>query len=74
MTTAELRALFQTIANNGRVISARIIERSGDGGVDRSVQKTLDRVTEIAPFPDGSTDRERTYIINFNLKAKRLLG
>ena len=63
-----------TIANDGRVISAHIIERSGDGSVDRSVQNTLDRVSEIAPFPDGSTDKERSYIINFNLKAKRMLG
>jgi len=63
-----------TIANDGRVISAHILERSGDASVDRSVQKTLDRVSEIAPFPDGSTDKERSYIINFNLKAKRMLG
>jgi hypothetical protein len=37
------------------------------------VQKTLDRVQQIAPFPDGATEKERTYIINFNLKAKRML-
>jgi protein TonB len=63
-----------TIASDGRVISAQVIGPSGDASVDRSVQNTLDRVTDIAPFPDGSTDTERTYIINFNLKAKRLLG
>ena len=63
-----------TIANDGRVISAHVIERSGDASVDRSVQKTLDRVSEIAPFPDGAKEKERTYIINFNLKAKRMLG
>lgn len=63
-----------TIANDGRVISAHIVGPSGDASVDRSVQNTLDRVSEIAPFPDGATDKERTYIINFNLKAKRMLG
>ena len=63
-----------TIASDGRVISARVIGPSGDASVDRSVQNTLDRVTDIAPFPDGSTETERTYIINFNLKAKRILG
>ena len=62
-----------TIASDGRVISAQVIGPSGDASVDRSVQNTLDRVTDIAPFPDGSTDTERTYIINFNLKAKRML-
>ena len=63
-----------TIANDGHVVSARVIQNSGDAGVDRSVQRTLDRVTDLPPFPDGSTDKERTYIINFNLKAKRMLG
>jgi len=63
-----------TIANDGRVISARIVTPSGDTSVDNSVQKTLDRITDIAPFPDGAKEKERTYIINFNLKAKRMLG
>jgi TonB family protein len=63
-----------TIARDGTVISARIVTPSGDAGVDASVQRTLSRVTFIAPFPKGATEKERTYIINFNLKAKRLLG
>jgi TonB family protein len=62
------------IANDGTVISARVLTPSGDAGVDASVQRTLDRVTFIAPFPEGATEKERTYTINFNLKAKRLLG
>jgi protein TonB len=63
-----------TIASDGTVVSARIIRDSGDAKVDNSVQRTLDRVTFVRPFPDGATDKQRTYIINFNLKAKRLLG
>jgi TonB family protein len=63
-----------TIASDGTVISARVLTPSGDAGVDASVQHTLDRVTFIAAFPEGATEKERTYTINFNLKAKRLLG
>jgi periplasmic protein TonB len=63
-----------TIASDGRVTEAHIVEKSGDSSVDASVQRTLDRVSQIEPFPEGSTDKERTYIINFNLKAKRMLG
>jgi TonB family protein len=63
-----------TIASDGTVISASVIEPSGDASVDMSVRHTLDRVQFIAPFPSGTTDKERTYIINFNLKAKRMLG
>jgi TonB family protein len=61
-----------TIASDGRVISARITVASGDAEVDASVKRTLDQVTYIAPFPKGSTDKERTYPIKFDLKAKRL--
>jgi TonB family protein len=61
-----------TIASDGRVISARITVPSGDAEVDASVKRTLDQVTYIAPFPKGSTDKERTYPIKFDLKAKRL--
>ncbi|MDE3066526.1 MAG: TonB family protein [Verrucomicrobiota bacterium] len=63
-----------TIARDGTVVSARIIGPSDDPGVDASVQRTLERVKFIAPFPEGSTEKERTYTINFNLKAKRMLG
>jgi periplasmic protein TonB len=60
-----------TIASDGTVISSRIIERSGDAPVDASVQRTLDRVTFVAPFPEGSSDKQRTYTINFNPQIKK---
>lgn len=63
-----------TIEHTGTVLSARVIKSSGDAQVDRSVSRTLERVTFIAPFPEGSKEKQRTYTINFNLKAKRLLG
>ena len=63
-----------TIARDGTVISARIVTKSSSAEVDRSVQQTLNRVKFVAPFPEGATDAERTFIINFNLKTKRLLG
>lgn len=63
-----------TISRDGRVISSRIIERSGDSRVDASVQRVLDRVDFIGPFPDGATEKERTFIINFNPQAKRMNG
>jgi len=62
-----------TIASDGTVVSARILTPSGDASVDASIQRTLDRVTFIKPFPEGAKEKERIYIINFNLKAKRML-
>jgi TonB family protein len=63
-----------TIQRDGRVSDAHIMDRSGDSSVDRSVQRTLDRVSSLPPFPDEATDKERTYIIYFDLGAKRQMG
>jgi TonB family protein len=54
------------IASDGTVISARIVTPSGDPNIDAAVQRMLDRVTFIAPFPEGTTEKERQYPINFN--------
>ncbi len=69
----EITKASVTIASDGTVITARIVTPSGDASVDDSVQSVLERVKEIAPFPDGATDKERTYIINFNPKTKKML-
>ena len=63
-----------TIKKNGTVAASRIVHGSGDSSIDKSVQRTLERVRYIAPFPEGAKDQERTFTINFNLKAKRLAG
>ena len=63
-----------TISRDGRVVTSRITSPSGDKRVDASVQRTLDRIDFIREFPDGAKEKEKTFIINFNLKAKRMLG
>lgn len=61
-----------TIASDGSVMDSRIIQRSGDAAVDASVQRTLDRVSGMGkPFPSTIKDKQRSYIIPFNLKNKR---
>jgi TonB family protein len=55
-----------TIASDGTVINARIIDPSGDANVDAAVRRMLNRVASIAPFPEGATEKERIYTINFN--------
>jgi len=63
-----------TISRVGRVVASRIIKPSGSSIMDRSVQKAMDRVRAdgLPPFPEGATDAERSFTIEFNLKAKRL--
>jgi TonB family protein len=62
------------VARDGSIISDSITGRSGIPALDKSVQHALDRVRQLPPFPEGAKERERTFIINFNLKAKRLTG
>jgi TonB family protein len=64
------------IARNGRIVSQRIVNRSGNAGMDRSVQSALDRVKQrgLPAFPEGARDAEREFTIQFNLKARRLVG
>ncbi len=62
------------IHRSGRVIDARIEKKSGNSALDRSVQSAIDKVRTIKPFPEGSLDQQRTFIINFVPKFKRSLG
>ena len=62
------------VSRDGTVISARIIDASGNSKMDDSVQQTLDRVTQLRPFPEGTTEQQRTIEFNFKTRAKPLLG
>jgi len=67
MASDNVTVIFKvTIARDGTVISAHIVTPSGDPNVDAAVQRMLDRVTFIAPFPEDSDDKQRTYPIEFN--------
>jgi len=63
-----------TIARDGRVVSWRIVERSGNSITDESVEMTLRRVVRAVRLPSGSKERERTVPIRFNVAAKLGLG
>jgi protein TonB len=55
-----------TIDRTGRVIIARIIRRTGDAALDKSVQRALDKVRSVGKsFPSGSRDAKRTFILDF---------
>jgi len=69
--TVEVRV---TIARSGNVISSSIVKSTGSPQADRAIQATLDRVNFVAPFPAGAKEAQRTFIISFELKAKKLLG
>jgi TonB family protein len=61
-----------TIAADGTVINAEIVTPSGDTAADDSVRQALNRVSSVPPLPDQSKTQEE-FIINFNLKTKKML-
>jgi colicin import membrane protein len=64
-----------TIGRDGTVISGRIIVPSRNSALNKSVQGVLEDVRTIGkPFPEGAKEDQRTFMLNFNLKAKRQLG
>lgn len=63
-----------TLKNDGTVISARIERRSGNAELDQSVQRALDKVSYVAPFPEGSKESQKTFWLEFDPKAKRMVG
>lgn len=64
-----------TIARDGKVLSRQIVSPSGSAAANRSIQNTLDRITNIGiPFPQGAKESQRTFIMTFNLKAKKAFG
>jgi len=62
------------IARDGHIVSQRILTRSGNAAMDRSVQRALDKVkaSGLNPFPPGTRDDEKTFNIKFNLKSRKL--
>jgi TonB family protein len=62
-----------TIASDGTVISSEIISPSGDPAWDNAVQRTLNQVTYIAAFPEGATEKERSYNLGFSPDIERSL-
>ena len=57
------------IARNGTILSARVTNKSGVASWDRSVQKALDRVKFIKPFPESMKGSQQTFNLNFNSRS-----
>jgi TonB family protein len=57
------------VAKNGRVLSSKITDKSGDEELDGSVRKVLERVKSLQPFEDGAKDERRTVTVTFKLNS-----
>lgn len=63
-----------TVARNGRVLEWDLRKPSGNSAIDKSVRETLQKVFQFEPFPASFRESQRTFNIDFNLKAKRTTG
>jgi len=63
-----------TVGRDGRVQSWRLNRPTGNAAIDKSVRETLEKVRQFEPFPASFRESQRTFNIDFNLKAKRSSG
>lgn len=63
-----------TVARSGRVLDWQVRRPSGHSAIDKSVRETLQKVIQFEPFPASFREPQRTFNIDFNLKAKRTTG
>ena len=62
------------VARDGTILSAEIVNKSGERALDKSVDRVLRAVTKLPAFPAGTRDEQRSFIIRFNLEAKEGSG
>lgn len=62
------------VSRNGNITSSEFVTKSGDPLLDHSVQRALDAVKELPPFPPNAPDTERSYIIRFDPETKQSAG
>lgn len=72
--SSSIVAVTVTVARNGRVLEWRVLKPSGNGAIDKSVRETLQKVMQFEPFPASFREAQKTFNIDFNLKAKRNTG
>ena len=63
-----------TIARDGRVVSTRIVTPSRNAALNKLVERVLDSVSTLRPFPEGAKDAQRTLNIIFELTPRQGLG
>jgi TonB family protein len=62
------------VARDGTILSAEIVNQSGEPALDKSVERVLRAVTRLPPFPASAHDEQRSFLIRFNLEAKEGSG
>ncbi len=58
-----------TVARDGRVLRAELLEKSGIRDLDASVNEVIQRYRQLEPLPRGTTDSERSFRIKFRLEG-----
>ena len=72
--TTAIVSVTVTVARSGRVLNWEVRRPSGNSAIDKSVRETLQKVIQFEAFPASFREAQRTFNIDFNLKAKRSSG
>ncbi len=62
------------VARDGSIISVEFVSKSGDAAYDRSVQRALDAIKSLPPFPASTTDAQRGFLMRFTPELKESAG
>jgi TonB family protein len=62
------------VARDGTILSAEVVNKSGERALDKSVERVLREVAKLPPFPASAHDEQRSFLIRFNLEAKEGSG
>jgi outer membrane biosynthesis protein TonB len=62
------------VARDGSIIRAELVSPSGERLLDKSVERALQLVTRLPPFPASSHDEQRVFRIQFSLELKQATG
>lgn len=63
-----------TLRRDGTVISSRIERASGNSDLNESVREALNKVSYVAPFPDNVKDTQKTFWLEFDPRARAMMG
>jgi outer membrane biosynthesis protein TonB len=62
------------VARDGTILRAELVTPSGERILDKSVERALQAVVKLPPFPAESHDEQRIFRIQFSLELKQATG
>ena len=60
------------VERSGAVKQATWVRKTGNPSLDKPVDRAMNAIRHVPPFPEGATDSERSFNINIGFEARRV--